>query len=467
MRPDIRRDMTHPDGDTPRPAASDGAGPNRGRRGLLVVSAAAAAGAGVAAAATAFPTSRPVEIQVSARSLQPDLSTAASAQTNTDVLNTSISESASAGADVVLPGGEFGFVGMTLPSRGGVAIRGAGRGVTVLRNEGADASITAHGKPGGTSWMSDWAVSGLTLSAADRRKGTVGLSVTLAHRFTVGDVTVIGHDIGVRHESAWDGGYEDVSITTSTTGWLFPRTGYAPSAPVGLRNCSAVECETGAVIENAVEALEWVGGDFSICGQGFLLSGNETRSISLHGLNFERIRDEDVVIGDGDTGPAAIGFHGCRFLRVTKGPVSVRFLRGDSVNVTGSRWTNYGTAIEQSPDSGTLIVNSSTGYDVDRFIAADGQVLPQGVLNASSGSSTLVLALDTPSVFPAVVGTEGVATKVLSGVGKRTAVDEDFAVPPVVGTTAVVRDTTDGSVRHAIRGVTGWFVSAPYGAPAG
>ena len=467
MRPDIRRDMTTPDGDTPRPAASDGARPNRGRRGLLVVSAAAAAGAGVAAAATALPKSRPVEIQVSARSVQPDLSTAASAQANTDVLNTSISESATAGADVVLPGGEFGFLGMTLPGGGGVAIRGAGRGVTVLRNEGASASITAHGEPGGSSWMADWSVSGVTLAGADRRKGTVGLSVTLAHRFTVSDVTVIGHDIGIRHESAWDGGYEDISVTESTTGWLFPRTDYAPSAPLGLRNCSAVECETGAVIENAVEALEWVGGDFSICGRGLLLSGNDTRSISLHGLNFERIRGEDVVIGDGDTGPAAIGFHGCRFLRVTKGPVSVRFVRGDSVTFTGSRWTTYGTAIEQSADSGTLIVNSSAGYDVDRFIDTDGRVQPQGVLNASRGSSTLLLALDTPSILPAVIGTEGVATKVLSGAGKRTAVDADFAVPPAVGTTAVVRDTTDGSVRHAIRGVTGWFVSAPYTAPGG
>ena len=63
---------------------------------------------------------------------------------------------------------------------------------------------------------------------------------------------------------------------------------------------------------------------------------------------------------------------------------------------------------------------------------------------------------------PAVVGTEGVATKVLSGPDKRTAADQDFGITPVVGSTAVLEDTTDGSVRHAVRGGTGWFVSPPY-----
>jgi hypothetical protein len=457
--------VTTPDDETPGSTAPKSS-PKRSRRGLLAVSAAAAAGAGVAAVATTWPTRSPVEVQVSARSIQPELSTTVPAQANTDALNAAVAQSASAGADVVLPGGEYGFLGLTLPSRGGVAVRGAGRGVTVLRNEGPGASITAHGQPGGTSWMSDWTVSGMSLTRPDRRPGSIGLSVTLAHRFTVSEVTVVGHDIGVRHESGWDGGYEDVSVTTSGTGWLFPRTGYAPSAPLGMRNCSAVECDTGAVVENAVEALEWVGGDFSVCGRGIVLHGNDTRSISLHGVNFERISNEDVVIGDADTGPAAIGFHGCRFLRVNKGPVSVRYLRGDAIVFSASRWTNYATAVDQGQDSGSLIVNSSSGFEVDRFIATGDRTQPQGVLNASTGSASLLLALDTASVLPAVIGTEGVATKVLSGPGKRSAVDEDFAIPPAVGTTAVVRDTTDGSIRHAIRGVTGWFVSAPYGPPA-
>lgn len=444
------------------PNSREGKGVDNGRRGLLTASVAAVLGAGVAAAATACQKPSSVEVEVSARSVAAKLSSTADAKANTAALNAAITESTSVGADVVLPGGEFGFLGMTLPAKGGVNIRGAGRGITVLRNEGGDPSVTAHGTPGGTEYLSDWAISGLNLTSANRQPNQVGLSVKLANRFSIRDVTVIGHGIGVRHESGWDCNYDGVSVSKSGTGWMFPRTSFAPSSPVGLRNCSAVTCDVAVVVENGVETLEWVGGDFSECGRGMLLFGDETRSISLHGLNFERIRGEDITVGDGQTGPAAISVNGCRFLRVTKGPVSVRFIRGDALTFVSSRWSNYTTAVEQSPDSGQLVVNTSTGFEVDQFITSGGQVQRQGVLNASAGPFSMLLALDGPSVLPAVIGSEGVATKVLSGPGKRTAVDEDFAIPPAVGSTAVVRDETDGSVRHAVRGTTGWFVSAPY-----
>lgn len=456
--------MSTVDPQSSAPNTREGKGVMNGRRGLLTAAAAAALGAGVAAAATSGKPSS-VEVEVSARSVQAKLSSTADAKANTAALNAAITESTSAGADVVLPGGEFGFVGMTLPTKGGVNIRGAGRGITVLRNEGADPSVTAHGTPGGTEYLSDWAISGLSLTSANRQPNQVGLSIKLANRFSVRDVAVIGHGIGVRHESGWDGGYDGVSVSKSGTGWLFPHTDFAPSSPVGLRNCSAVTCDVAVLVESGVETLEWVGGDFSECGRGMLLFGNDTRSISLHGLNFERIRGEDITIGDAKTGPAAISVNGCRFLRVTKGPVSVRFIRGDGLSFVSSRWTNYGTAVEQSPDSGQLVVNTSTGFDVDQFVTSNGQVQPQGVLNASAGQFSMLLSLDAASVLPAVIGREGVATKVLSGPGKRTAVDQDFAIPPAVGSTAVLRDETDGSVRHALRGVTGWFVSAPYQPP--
>ena len=454
--------MTSADAHSSAPSSPEGNGVHHGRRGLLTATAAAVLGASVAATATACQKPGSVEVEVSARSVQPKLSSAADPKANTEALNAAITESAANGTDVVLPGGEYGFVGMTLPEEGGVNIRGAGRGITVLRNEGVDPSVTAHGVPGGTEWMSDWAVSGVTFTSASRQPSKVGLSVKLAHRFTISDVTVIGHGIGVRHESGWDCGYDGVSVAKSGTGWLFPRTNFAPSSPVGLRNSSAVECDVAVLVENAIETLEWVGGDFSGCGRGMLLFGNDTRSISLHGLNFERIRGEDIVIGDSETGPAAVTVNGCRFLRVDKGPLSVRYVRGDALTFTSSRWTRYGTAVEQGPGSGRLVVSTSTGFEVDQFITSAGKVQPEGVLNASIGEFSMLLSLDAPSVLPAVIGTEGVATKVLSGPGRRTATDKDFAIAPVVGTTAVLRDTTDGSVRHALRGMTGWLVSAPY-----
>jgi hypothetical protein len=428
------------------------------------MASAAAIGAGVAATATACGTSdsSSAAVEVSARSVVAKLAKGVDPKVNTDALNAAIAESTSMGADVVLPGGEYGFLGVTLPVKGHVNVRGAGRGVTILRNEGTEPSIAAHGVPGGTEFLSDWAISGLTLTATKKQPALVGLSVKLASRFSISNVSVFGHGIGVRHESGWDGGYEDVSVGQTGIGWLFPRSDFAPTSPLGLRNCSAWDCDTAAVVENGVETMEWVGGDFSGCGRGMLLFGDETRSISLHGINFERIRGEDLLVGDGKTGPASISVNGCRFLRVAKGPVSVRFVRGDALTITSTRWTNYQTAIDQGPDSGQLVVNTSSGFEVDQFIASNGGVQAAALMNASAGPHSLRLAVDGPSVFPAVIGAEGVGTKVISGRDRVTASDADFAVKPSVGFTCVLRNETDGTVRHAIRGVTGWFVSAPY-----
>lgn len=436
-----------------------------GRRGFLTASA-LALGAGVSATACQAPstsTAAPVGLDVIARNVLAQLSVNADPKANTDALNSAIAQSATAGVRVILPGGEFGFLGMTLPSMGRVTIAGSGRGVTVLRNEGAEPGVTAHGEPGGDVYLSDWAVSGLTLTAAARQPEQAALSVTLANRFSVSDLSIRGYGIGVRHESGWDGGYDGVSVADTGVAWYFPTTNYAPSSPLGLRHCSAVNCDTAVSIENGVDAVEWVGGDFSGCGRGMVILGDQTRSISLHGINFERIRDEDMIIGDDKAGPAAVTVNGCRFFRVDKGAASVRFIRGDALSFNGSRWTEYATAVDQGPDSGMVVLNASSGFEIDRFLASDGRVQSAGVLNASNGSVSMLLSLDETSTLPAVAGVEGVATKILSGRGRVTVGDDDFAIPPRPGSTAVLRDEADGAMRHAIRGESEWFVSMPYG----
>ncbi len=444
-----------------RPDDADARRTDRGRRGFLTASA-VALGAGVAVTACQSSPPPPVAQGTIARNVLADLSTSADPQTNSNALNKAIGEAASAGVHVILPGGEFGFLGTTLPTTGRVAIVGAGRGVTLLRNEGTAPSITAFGTPGGDQYLSDWSISGLTLVATSRQPEQVALSVKLANRFSVRDLVIRGHGIGVRHESGWDGGYDGVSVADSGIAWQFPTSNYAPSSPLGLRNCSAVNCDSAAVIENGVDALEWVGGDFSGCGRGMSIFGNDTRSISLHGINFERIRDEDLIVGDDKTGPATIAVNGCRFFRVDKGAVSVRFVRGEALSFASSRWNNYGTAVAQGDDSGLLVLNASTGFEVDQFISHRGGVQPDGVLNASVGEFSLRLSASDTSVLPALAATEGLATKVISGPSRDTVADDDFAIPPRFGSLVVLRNETDGSVRHAVRSEAGWFVSAPY-----
>ena len=401
-------------------------------------------------------------VEVSPRSVLAQLSTIASPATNTDALNAAITESNSSGADIILPGGEYGFTGMTVPTIGRVKIRGAGVGLTVLRNFGDNPSIAAHGAPGTSQYLSEWGVSDLTLTTSRRREGQSALSVLLARTFSVRDVSILDHGVGVRHESGWDCSYDGVSVGESGIGWQFPSGNYAPSAPVGLRNCSGWSCETAVVIEDKLEALQWVGGDFAGCGRGLVLYGNQSRLISFHGINFERIRGEDIVVGDDNTGPAAITLSGCRFLRDHKGDVSVRFVRGDALTFYSSRWTNYIKAIDQGTDSGSLVLMSNTSFDVDQFLTSEQRVQPAGVINATHGASSVLLALDNASVLPAVTGSEGVTTKFLSGPGRSTVTDTDFAIAPAAGCMCVLHDQTDGSIRHAIRGESGWHVSAAY-----
>jgi hypothetical protein len=77
----------------------------------------------------------------------------------------------------------------------------------------------------------------------------------------------------------------------------------------------------------------------------------------------------------------------------------------------------------------------------------------------------MMLSLTDASVLPAVAGVEGVATKVFSGPGRVPASDDGSALPAGDGSVAVLQVETDGIVRQAIRGATGWFVSVPYTPP--
>jgi hypothetical protein len=440
-------------------------GGETGRRGLLGA-AIAAVGVGVAATATSCGRSETRVVEVSPRSVLPDLSDSADPQANSDALNSAITESQATGAEVIVPGGQYRFNGISIPSTGHVKIRGAGRGVTLLRNVGDRPSIAAHGTPGQPMYCSEWAVSDMTLVATRRRDNQAALSVMLAAQFSVRDVSIADHGVGVRHESGWDCGYDGVSVDRSGIAWQFPTSNYAPSSPVGLRNCSGTGCDTAVVIEDGVEALEWIGGDFSGCGRGLLLSGNQSRLISFHGINFERIDQEDVVIGNDSSGPAAVTFSGCRFLREQRGTVSVRLVRGESLAFYSSRWTKYSKAIVVENSFGTLVLTASTGFDVDEVVTSERGSMPVGAFNASNSSHSLVLSVDSASVLPAVTGSEGVATKVLSGQGRRTVADSDFTIAPTIGCMVVLLDEADGSIRHGIRGPVGWHVSEPYSPPA-
>lgn len=405
--------------------------------------------------------SAPMAVDSSTRTVVATVSTEASGPQNSAQIDAAIAEAIRTGADVLIPGGTYDFTGFSFPADGRVAIRGAGRGATVLRNIAQGASVTAHGDPGGP-YSPSWLLSHLTLDASTRDK-TTGLDVLLSTGFTVSDVDIVNHRTGVQHKSAWACQYADVKVSNCDIGWRFPTSQFTPSAPVTLSNCHAIETGTAAEIEDSLECLLWNGGDWSGCGTGMVVTGNEVRAVRLQAINFERIENEDVIVGGDAAGPAGLSLVSCRFFRTTRGPVSIRYRRGQSLTVSDCSWTDYRTAILQEGTAGSLVATANATSLVQNFLDRTGTILLNEPFVATAGADTAQVSLTGTSILHSVSAPEGVQTKFVSGDGKRTISDADFpSLRPAPGWTAVVEDTRAGTVRHAVRGSDGWRVSAPY-----
>jgi hypothetical protein len=282
-----------------------------------------------------------------------EVSTSNTAAQNTAAIQAAITTEGSSGLGVRLPGGTYDHDGIVLPAAGKVTICGAGRGRTILRNVHAtNPSFTARGTAGGP-YCPEWKLEGLTLSASARRTNQIGLDVELSHLFTVRDISITGHYYGVSHKSAWDCTFDTVNVNTCSTGWFFPVPVYTSASPVNVINGSAWGCDTAVYIADGLECLNWVGGDFAQSILGLVVLGNATRTLNFSGVNFEGMTNECVTIGDGTTGPSAITFDSCRFLKTGTANVrAVQFVRGAGVAMTGCWFSGYTTAILQDSTSG-------------------------------------------------------------------------------------------------------------------
>ncbi|MFT4398377.1 hypothetical protein ACLTEW_25970 [Gordonia lacunae] len=403
----------------------------------------------------------PVTIESSTRTVVASVSATASGPQNSARIDAAITEAGRTGADVLIPGGTYDFTGFSFPRGGEVSIRGAGRGATVLRNIAQGASVTAHGDPGGP-YSPSWSLSHLTLDASTR-DDTTGLDVLLSTGFTVSDVDIVNHRTGVLHKSAWACQYADVRVSDCDIGWRFPTSQFTPSAPVTLTNCHAIETGTAVEIEDGIECLLWNGGDWSGCGTGMVVTGNEVRAVRLQAINFERIENEDVIVGADAAGPAGLSLVSCRFFRTSRGLVSIRYRRGQAFTVTDCSWTDYRTAIVQEGTAGSLVAMANATSLVENFIDRSGTIVLNEPFVATAGADIAQVSFAGTTVLHSVSAPEGVQTKFVSGEGKRSISDDDFPnLRPAPGWTAVVEDTRSGTVRHAVRGSDGWRVSAPY-----
>lgn len=383
----------------------------------------------------------------------------ASAATNTTAFANAIAAAKSANVELFIPQGTYQHNGIVLPN-GILAIRGAGRARTVLRNvHGSNTSLRLHGVAGGP-YAPRIEVSDLTIEASAKNSGQVAISVQLASHFSIDRIYISGHGIGVRHEASWNGVYDQVVVTACDTGWLFPTTAYTPSSPMTFRNCSAITNTVGVQVDAGLEATTWTGGDWIQNDTGINFVGADSRSVTFTGINFERNIGDDILVGDGTNGPTGVSFIGCRFLRVTPGTRSVRYQRGQGLMFMSCTWNTYDLGIRQDSASGTLSLVAPSFTNVTQSIDSNGVNASATPLFVSTPNFPLRLTTNAQSTVRQVQASQGVATAQFSGAGKVTVTDGDFTIAPPNGMIALVTNTTDNTTRMACRVGGVWKVTA-------
>lgn len=349
----------------------------------------------------------------SARTVMADVSTSNTAAQNSAAIQAALTTAATTGGEVIIPSGSYNFEGVTAPAAGHFTLRGNGRGKTTLVNTHAsNASFTMHGTSG-SPYCAQWSLSDMRISASAVRTNQYALDVELAHQFAVREVDIFGHGVGIRHKASWDMTYDSSTIDSCGTGVWFPVfSPYTPSAPVSIRGLSCITCTIGCQIDDGVEGLVWASGDFSACGTGVVIDGNEVRGLTFIGTNFERITGDDISVG-ATTAPTDMNFIGCRFLRSTLvgGSRSVHHIRGVDLNFMGCWWGNYATAIRQESTAWVCSGLSVGSFNVTNLLDANGTLYPVAPIFTSTPFGTSQIGVNNPSTFAKIgVGNSATAT---------------------------------------------------------
>lgn len=287
--------------------------------------------------------------------------------------------------EVFFPAGVYRHTGIVAPA--GVTFTGGNWVASILRNmHPANASMSLRGAGG--KWLVGPQLRNLTLDAVAVNAGQVGLDVCLSAPFTLDEVKITGHGIGVKHEISWNCLYRDVQIDRCTTGLY--ATGLAGSCPVTLVNTRVYNCATGVLVDqNALTAAAWAGGCVTNNGVGTILDGNST-AINFNGVSFENNPGDDVRIGGEVNGPTAISFNGCNFHTYADAPRSVWLRRSGEVTFSGCRWRaddggKYALAIQQDSPSGSLMVVNPSTFNVAAFLRCRGTNYAKAPMISSLG----------------------------------------------------------------------------------
>lgn len=368
------------------------------------------------------------------------LSTIGTAAANTTAINNALSAAYTAGGGIVILGaGTWPHNGIIMPAGGKVTLAGVGQDATILSNATTNvASITSLGVGSGANpsrpYAQGWTLRDLsvTTSTGTVNAGQVGIDIQLAVQYTIRSVDALHHDIGFRFNSVWECTHQALAARSCGTGGYQFIAGSAGSTPVTFNDCHALDgTGTGLLIGGDANAISWFGGDFVANVDGVSIQSTTARLLSIYGVNFEGHTGTDVIIGSSTVAPGNVALYGTRHFRGgTAGTNAIDFQAGAGLTVTGSYFSNYTNAINQTNLTAQLEWTNLVSDNTTNLI--NSQV--NGILSTGSGQVS-------PSGFVTSDSYKGIATSLALGIkpgdrtlrttygytlGNTTGVDGDF-----------------------------------------
>lgn len=290
---------------------------------------------------------------------------------------------AKVGGRVVLGAGTYNHNGVSLPQ--GVSLEGSGKGETFINNSGAFSSISAVDTnfPFGESWS----LSSLTLTASSITVGSIGIEATKVRGFSVRDVNIENHDIGIDETITWRGNYNGILIRDCNTGWRFNAAAPGETGTPNARyDVHITDCDNGMVYDGGVDTIQWFGGAIERCENAIVIDPTTPiRQVLYCGYNLEENgtpTSQTIIQSGGATlGPDKLKFSSCRIFNPTAWKTAnslvLDYVRASTVIFDDCKFYNFTNIADVSNTAGELVFYDYRTDNTDTLLTYQATTIPE------------------------------------------------------------------------------------------
>ena len=308
---------------------------------------------------------------------------------DTAAIQAAIDAASAAGGGIVwFPAGTYNHTGLVLPdvdTSGAVHLWGPNSAsVTLVNTHASNVSIDirASSYPPGNRVSGVHGLRLITSSLSTQ----IAIDMRYATYFSISDVRIESHQIGLRVELCWAGSVNDLTISTCTTAVSFIDA--AASTPFRFQNLVIYGCTNGvSILGNSGSGMSFSDGTIATTTGPMVYIDGFSKNITFKSVVFEKATSDNVdyiVLGDADSGPAGVLFDGCHFLNHNSLTRMIYHRYGGNLTFVSPVFTTSSgtitTAIEQGSSAGHLVLVNP------RFENTTTAVRSQGVNYASVGS---------------------------------------------------------------------------------